>query len=166
MAIWQFGFFLVPYEGIIRVHGYIPSKLEQFFQYDGKSELKEEFYDYWGKDQINNTVVESIREMLPSMKSWSDEALMFGNSESDKIEVWTDDIYCAIDVRSLNLDLISSIMKLANKLDCLIVPKESGNLICPKTAIILNEIGRSKAQRFCENPRETLEQLRQDRKES
>jgi len=158
MAIWQFGFYLIPEAGILRTHGYIPSKLEQYKLHSVNSEIKEEdeFINYWLDFGIPMSIKRRIAKILPEVKSWSADAEMYGYDEGSKIEIWSDDIICFIDARKNELELLELLAEIANSLECKIILKDNGKVIHASYPTLLKEFKKSVAKQFVSNPRETL----------
>ena len=158
MAIWQFQFSLVPILGIRRVHGKVVTKLPEYATRDPDAPVKElsEFNNYWEDFDFSSDSVKSLQNLLPTKPSWSEDAKMFGSNEGDSIEVWDDDIECSIDVRNLNIPLLSAIVQIANDMQCKIILKDGGRLVDPDIQNVITELENSPATKFVLNPIEFI----------
>ncbi|WP_163836659.1 hypothetical protein [Spartinivicinus ruber] len=161
MAIWQFGFYLVPTNGIIKEHGHIPPILDQYKSRDEDTSFNEEqqFRNYWSNSDIPAFVKEQISKRLPLMKSWSKEAEMYGSDDGSKVEIWEDDIICLVDARNCKYELLEILSNIAFKLDCKLVLKGCGKVIDADYQKLLKEFENSVARKFVLNPRSTLRNL-------
>lgn len=77
---------------------------------------------------------------------------MYGTKTGDSIEIWDDEIKCAIDVRSLNEIFIISIVNAAIKLDCIFVLHDNGELTWPDIGGLMIELENSRAARSLSDP--------------
>ena len=154
MAAWQFQFSLLPVAGILRLHGKVVTTLPEYDMRNPDAPIKElsDFNNYWEGIRMPSPWIESLERLLPQKKSWSDEAKMFGDDESDNIEVWNDDINCSIDVRNLNMPLVISIVQIANHMQCKIILKDGGLLIDPDIFKVTSELKNSRAMRLVTDP--------------
>jgi hypothetical protein len=86
MAIWQFTFHLMPREAVERLHGPTAIVLAEFSvdleAYDANAELP----NYWA-GRSPRSYAEAVEALLPSRKSWTPNALMFGDEEGDDIQL-------------------------------------------------------------------------------
>lgn len=158
MAIWQFKFSLVPASGIRRIHGSDVGVLREYQVTERSAKPTEiaEMTNYWDGSGSLRQLALAFSGILPEIKSWSDEARMFGDDESNKIEVWDDDVNCYIDARIFSDDLMNWIIKLARKFECKLVIHGSGLIIDPDFGILIDQIKDSTAYKFCLNPVEFL----------
>lgn len=156
MAIWQLNFALVPILDIKKNHGHIVNILYQYQAHIGCPKIidENELINYWVDIDISEDIIGRFAQLLPPMESWSENAVMFGTDEGNKIEVWNDDIYCSIDMRKLNLNLLESILHIAEKLKCMVVLEEGGIVIEPSD--VIPKLRNSTAYKFCLNPIETI----------
>ena len=162
MAAWQFQFSLVPEAGIRRVHGQIVGVLPEYMAHISNGPVREisEFENYWESIEIPPFALEILEELLPERVSWSGDARMFGSEDGNSIEVWGDDINCYIDVRNFDLSFLESLIDIARKASCMIVLKDDGRVIDPVLVSLVNEVGRSSAAKFVENPSAFISQRR------
>ncbi len=159
MSIWQFKVSLVPEMGILRVHGTIPSELEDYRPFDPESDdLDQELPNYWEGHVVPPEVMEEISSILPPMESWSAEARMFGYSHGNQIEVWGHDVLCKVDLRAFDGEYLRRIVELADDLNSLIVLNENGRVLPADLSEVLEAVRKSRACRFMVNPAATLEE--------
>ena len=156
MAVWQFKFSLVPTSGVKRVHGDLVAVLDEYRAVQQASEhdssgRANSSQNYWeGLD--TGVVAKAVAGVLPLGESWSSDATMFGEEEGDRIEVWSDDVDCAIDLRSFLVVRLQSIVQIARALDCKLVLHGSGEVLDPVLELVLQKIQSSRAYAFCVNP--------------
>ncbi len=166
MAIWQFKFAMVPSIGIERVHGRLVHVLEEYrvSKISGANAPSTGIADaknYWeGLD--SSAVAAAMRGILEPAKSWSSDAVMFGDEEGDRVEVWSDDVDCAIDLRSFSAARLESIVDLARMLDCKLVLHGSGQIVEPVLELVLQKVRSSQAYAFCISPVDFLKSNRKD----
>lgn len=162
MAIWQFGFYLIPNVSLQREHGHIPNELADYVPRNVDSEFDEsrEYIDYWADIEIPVAIKAQISKKLPPMESWSDEALMYGSDEGARVEIWTDDFLCLIDAISADLELLRWYVLVASELDCQIVLRENGKVLAPELKLIMQAFEGSLARRFVAKPEQTLKSLK------
>ncbi|WP_339527254.1 hypothetical protein [Pseudomonas sp. EA_35y_Pfl2_R111] len=155
MAIWQLKFSLVPVSGL-RKH--IKESIDILPEYRSKmiDSMERELVEspnYWdGLDNLMKAHVGELSQLLPARSSWSSDASMYGESDGDSIEIWEDDIDCAIDVRNINAQFIKSILEIALKMDCLLVIHDSGKLIEPNITRLALALEDSNAAKFLSDP--------------
>jgi hypothetical protein len=87
MAIWQFTFYLVPSETVEQLHGPNAIMLAAFGGVDLETyDENAEWPNYWA-GRSPRSYAEAVGALLPSRKSWSPNALMFGDDEGDGVEL-------------------------------------------------------------------------------
>lgn len=153
MAIWQFKFSLVPFSGMEKVYGRRPTHLPEYgagdFSFSGEDS---EHPDYWQGRDPGSIAEGRISHILPVMDSWSRDAVMYGDSEGDCIEVWGDEVNCALDMRNFSLKILSDILQIANDSGCALVVHGDGVVIPPDMNVVLGAIKSSGAYAFCISP--------------
>jgi len=160
MAVWQFKFSLIPTSGIIGVHGRLVRALPEYAAarpggpVDGGEDAQ--FVNYWEKAAMKPASLQPIMQLLPPTKSWSPDAKMFGDSEGDQIEVWDDDINCALDLRTFSKELLTAIVQLASSAQCKLVLHGTGEVVEPDLQAVLDKILASDAYSFCASPAKFL----------
>src|SRR5262245_32241226 len=92
MAIWQLTFHLVPREAVEQLHGPTAIALAAFRPVDLETyDENAESPNYWA-GRSPRSYTEAVEALLPPRKSWSPDALMFGDEEGDGIELWDDGV--------------------------------------------------------------------------
>lgn len=156
MAVWHFKFSLVPTSGIVGEHGKLVSTLPEYgsVRSDASVDSTEDaqFVNYWEKAGMSPASLERVMQLLPPTKSWSAEARMFGEAEGNRIEVWEDDINCALDLRTFSKDLLGAIVQIASSAQCMLVLHGTGEVIEPQLQVVLDKILASDAYSFCIEP--------------
>jgi hypothetical protein len=166
MAIWQFKFAMVPGAGIRRVHGHLVHVLDEYRVpkiSEGTLAVTSpiDAKNYWeGLD--SGVVAAAMSGILEPAKSWSSDALMFGDEDGDRVEVWGDDVDCAIDLRNFSAPRLESIVDVARALGCKLVLHGTGQVIEPIFESILQEVRSSHAYAFCVGPVDFLRGSRSD----
>lgn len=161
MAVWQFKFSLVPTAGVQRIHGADAVVLQAYqISPDGPKFLdEEENLNYWADLADLQEIALASSEILPEMESWSGDARMFGNKESNKIEVWNDRVNCFIDMRFFSEEFLLRVVDMAKKFDCKFVISGSGVVIYPDLFKVIDQIKLSNAYKFCADPAGYLKSL-------
>jgi len=161
MAVWQFKFSFVPKSGVLKQHGSIPHILDEFLPYDGKHKLKEtsEYLNYWEEQEVTRVDFDFFESIIPKVDSWDESAIMYEDSEGNRIEVWDDDINCRIDARKFNLSLINNILNYALEKNWLIAITSNGHVITPNIFSFIKEFKLSFSFKFCEDPEKALKGL-------
>ena len=154
MAIWHFKFYLVPASGIARLRGANAEVLDEYRSSPGRPEFDEDavFPNYWDDPAVLRQIALAVSGLLPEMRSWSDEARMFGDDDAHRIEVWGDDVRCRINMRDFPYDLMDRILALAKKFNCKIAVSGSGAVVEPTMAALSPHIEASDAYKFCVSP--------------
>lgn len=153
MAVYQFQFVLLPMKGISRVHSDKVDFLDEFAARvpDAHIDLDAELPNYWeGFDK--NPLQQVIESFLPQCKSWSEEALMYGDSKNDLIEIWHDTVDVSLDARSLNKALLLAIIDVAQAQNYKIVLKDGGKVISPNLEEVVAGLNSSSAMKFLRDP--------------
>jgi hypothetical protein len=163
MAIWQFTFYLVPHETVEQLHGPNAITLAAFRGVDLETyDENAERPNYWA-GRSPRSYAEAVEALLPPRKSWSPDALMFGDDEGDGIELWDDDIRIRLDIRQFNEPLAHAIVSLAAANDLKLVMNGTGRLIPPAYDKLTREIAQSRALRFVLDPGGTLDMIGRER---
>ena len=159
MAVWQFVFHLVPRGGILLFHREIPTILEDFASHATENDApknEDNYIDYWQGCLNPEDVGREFAAFLPVMEAWGEDSLMYGSEHGDRIEIWTDDIVVAVDMRNFNKEFISETLKIGVKLDCLAAVVPTGKVVSLRLPLLLAEIRESIAFKFCSDPVGTL----------
>lgn len=153
MSVNQFQFVLIPSYGIARLHSGNVDFIDEYAArpLDIEVDLDEESPNYWeGIDK--KPLQEAIEGLLPACDSWSDEALMYGDSGGDHIEIWDNTIDVSLDARNLNASLLLAIIALAQAQNCKLVLKDGGKVIAPNLDEVVAGLNESSAMKFLRNP--------------
>jgi hypothetical protein len=153
MAVYQFQFVLIPAAGIARIHSDNVDFIEEYATRnpDAEVDLDEESPNYWeGIDK--KPLQETIAGLLPVCESWSEEAVMYGNSEGDHIQIWDNTVDVALDARNLSAPLLVAITDAARAQDCKLVLKDGGKVISPNLDEVVAGLNASSAMRFLRDP--------------
>ena len=110
-----------------------------------------EAVDYWVGLDPRQLFPTRLAEVLVPCKSWSEEALMFGDEEGNDAQVWNDSVYFRIDMRSPDLVLVDSLVNIARDLDCFMV-FDDGRPVEPELNVFIDAMKNSPAVRFVHDP--------------
>lgn len=159
MAIWQFSFHWVPRDAIVKLHGSDALKLDAYGTIDLESwDEDKESPNYWiGRSPKSYST--AIEALMPPRKSWSQEALMFGDEEGDDVSLWDDDVNIRLDLRQFNEPLARALVSIAARDDLRLAISETGRLIPPKYEKLAREISKSRAYHFANDPAGTLQMI-------
>ncbi len=163
MAVWQYKAELVPTAWLVAEFGEIPPIIPKY----GCTEDEEYTdYDFWSSADVPSDLVATVGGILPPMESWSDDALMFGNVKEDDICLWYDSdklesIYFRLDIRRFRKDVLEGLTSLANALSCKIISSNDAGIIEPEYPLLVADIKRSDAYKFCRDPEGFLRGINQ-----
>lgn len=141
MAIWQYTFQLIP-------SGIIEKKIE--LDDDGLYETG----FFWKIKEKRIEVFNEIGDILPKSLSWTDNLIIYGDLESNCLEVYKDTNYndyvdsasFRIDFRSNYIEILSRIISLS-ELNRLSILDEALNIVPLKLEIIIDIIDNSPQKR-------------------
>lgn len=88
---------------------------------------------------------------------------MFGDENSDSIELWDDSFCIRLDMRRFNSALARAIVGLAAAHDLKLGMAETGHLIPASYPVLLRQIVQSRAHKFARQPKETVERIARGR---
>ena len=159
MAIWQFSFHWVPRDAVKRLHGSDAIRLDAYGPFDLENwDEDKDSPNYWN-DRSPLTYAASIEALLPRRKSWSEDALMFGDEEGDDVSLWEDDVNIRLDIRKFNEPLARALVGLASRDDLRLAISATGRLIPPIYEKLTREISKSRAFKFASDPTGTLRMI-------
>jgi hypothetical protein len=160
MAIWQYDFLLIPEFGMIQHHGTVPERIDSLF-----IDSEEEPPAYWSDFDQTQKIEKEASILLGQLKSWSDEARMFGTEDGNKIEIWDDEIHCRFDLRTPDLEVLESILRIARQAKCFVISNFSHLVIEPDLKKVCIDIKESPSYKFCKDPKSYLGSLAQTNSE-
>lgn len=162
MAIWQFTFHWAPRDSVEKLHGPDAIVLTAFAPVDFETwDENKETPNYW-QGRNPKSYGPAIEKLLPPRKSWSADALMFGDEKSDGVELWDDDVRVRLDIREFNEPLARALVDLAARDDLKLAMAQTGRLIPPKYDKLAREISNSRAFKFAMDPAGTLRMIARD----
>jgi hypothetical protein len=152
MAVWQYKGSLVPRAGIINLHRNIPEELPGYRGvWEPELQGDEVYPNYWQGDSPKRFVGE-VASMLPAGTHWSDRALLFGDMQGDRVDIWDDDFTFRFDLRTPDLELLRAMIDFANRHNLLWISENQGRPIAPTFAEVLTDVQTSGAYQFCKEP--------------
>lgn len=156
MATWQFTFNLIPNPWIKNPNNSI-DKL-----YDDEGILDP--YLAWENNQPKNLDA-LCNEILNQTTSWSKDLKIWGDTETNDIQVFYENsliesISIRLDVREINKPFLLKIINFVNELNCLLHLSESKEIIEPNYCIVVENIMKSNAYRFVKDPHEFLNNIK------
>lgn len=157
MAIYQFTFYLVPNDGIHRLHGRAVLTLPYYQGMDPATfDDEAENPNYWeGKDP--RSYGPEFSELLQPTKSWAPEALMFAEEDSaDDVELWPEECRIRLDMRNYDEHLARECVRIAARDDLRLVMSGTGRVLPADYEKLVREMKRSTAAKFVLDPIGTL----------
>jgi hypothetical protein len=164
MAVWQYKGEFVPELWLIAEHGRIPEALEDYLMTEDTDLDAIEAPHWWRDAEIPSDLIQRVSAIMPQTKSWTDDALMFGDDKTSDFEIWfeqgeVDAIHFRWDLRDPDLEVLNQIVVLAKRLGAYIVSGDRGTVIEPSFQAVLTDVRASNAYRFCKNPEAFLTEL-------
>lgn len=100
--------------------------------------------------------------LLPEKKSWSASLRIWGDEQTDDIQVGFDgqvieDIQFRLNVGDLSLPLVGGICELARHFDCVLATRD-GAILQPNREAVVRMIMQSRAMQFIRDPQRFLEE--------
>lgn len=149
MAVWQYGFLVIPKEGLSN---------DLFNQ-----QLGEEYFDdspFWKGLDYTIDAFRGIEKVLPKRKSWSNNVVLFGHEESSCIEVLLEAGF-VVSV-SFRIDFSSSYQALLDEVNEFFILKgflliDESRMVVPLNIIKIKRVIETSSQ--YQKYREILEQM-------
>src|SRR5688572_20331364 len=151
MAVWQYKGSLAPRAGIIKLHGNIPEELPGYRGLWEPEPLTDEVYPNYWQAESPKMFASELAALLPAGIHWSERALLFGDMQGDRVDIWDDDFAFRFDLRTPNMELLRAMTDFANRHDLLWVSENMGRPT-PTFAEVLTDIQKSGAYQFCKEP--------------
>ena len=156
MAIWQFGFILIPKSAILAECEALPASIPM--------EMTDHLW--WSKQQPPQGFEKQIDLILSQTKSWSEDMRMWGSESGNDAHVWytdgekkvVEEIAFRLDARDIPLGLIRMICTLAAQLSCVLLTADS-EVLQPIESEILAAIRNSTATKFVNDPVAALQSV-------
>jgi hypothetical protein len=153
MAIWQFTIVLIPTAWVEK---------EKFDLSHLQTEDGFTTGCTWIERQPECKLGDVFDTILPPIKSWDDEVLIWGNTKTHDIQViyengLLEDIVVRLD---LNLELSKIIVQIVNAartLNCVFFIPESDSVVLANEIGLVDAVHKSNAAKYVTNPREYLD---------
>ncbi|HAT40707.1 MAG TPA: hypothetical protein DCS87_03150 [Rheinheimera sp.] len=150
MAIWQLKAQIIP-------AAYIGERLQL-------DENEWEEMPWWSIHEPPENFACKFSTLLPPLKSWHEDLHQWGEQASDLIEIWYEEgklesVSVQFDCRKLNYDFISSVINVANSIDCRLVYSRYKTVMPNAIQELLSFIKESPSQKVLLNPAEWLPKL-------
>lgn len=141
MALWQFDFYIVPRERCVIVENL-----------ESKDILS------WKQNSISLIEI----DFLEKKPSWTEDIVQYGKADETCIQFLYEDealeeISCRFDLRSLSKKMLEKILDYIEKINGMVFYE--GKIYAPKINEIIELMKNSKANKFCQNPVNFIEQL-------
>lgn len=152
MALWQWDVWIVP-----------KKKVAELFDVPKSMDLELfESTDWWtsvSKQELETFFDKSLRRYDTP---WATDTKSWGSDDGDRIELMAEDatvrdVVIRIDLRDLNLELLSSLVLFARSKDFLFYSLETGKFIEPSLSDLIDEIGQSRKMKFVQDPKAFFE---------
>ena len=116
----------------------------------------------WEGYNVKTTSLTEIEKIFPIYKSWNDSIIQYGDKDSTNIKFYYEDeilseVFCSIDVRSLDIKQIKSIIEFINSNNSVIFINDK--FFNASVANFRELIKNSQAFKYCENPIGFIQQL-------
>src|SRR4051812_47824044 len=126
MATWQFPIQLVPRSRLIQLFGSVPAKLDS----DTFNSV-----EWWQNVKFPAEAESFLDSFLPRGNHWSEKALLWGNNESDHVDLWkpsnhVEEIFARVNVGKLSNVFLERLIEFAPMCDCVFYV-ERENIIEP-----------------------------------
>ena len=158
MAVWQFVIDLIPASSA-RVDGVTAARMS-------REQLDEIDLAFSNTDA--EVLLVQLGTLLPEKKSWSASLRIWGDEETDDIQVGFDGhlieyIQFRLNVADLCLPLVGGICDVARHFDCVLASRD-GAIVQPNREAVVRTIMQSRAMQFVRDPQRFLEEaVRLDR---
>ena len=86
MAVWQYKGEFVPELWLIAEHGRIPDALEDYLMTEDTDLDAIEDPHWWRDAEIPSDLIKRVSAIMPQTKSWTEDALMFGDDKRSALE--------------------------------------------------------------------------------
>ncbi|MFT9495022.1 hypothetical protein [Anaerosolibacter sp.] len=147
MAIWQFGFSIVPEKALLQknigeLYNVNPENFDEIISWNGYG--------------LSEPSIEKISKTLEQNQSWSDNIKQFGLLEKTCIELFYEEnrlmeVSIRLDLRDLTLDVLVAVVDFVKDNNALILTPK-GVLLRPTVEDVIEEIKKSNAYSFIKNP--------------
>lgn len=146
MAIWQFELSMLPKRALLARFNDLPRELPSDFS-DGTC---------WSAQQPPADYAAVIDSFTSRYPSWSDEILMWGKENGDRVHVHVregqvDCIVCRLDLRTFSPAFARGILRLATFCECVLCSR-SERLFEPEWPLLIEAITDSDSMRFVSDP--------------
>lgn len=161
MAIWQFVLDLVPVSAA-KVAGMPAARMSS-------DQLDEMHLDFSETD--TEKLISHLSSILPEKTSWSPAIRIWGDEETDDIQVGLngetiEDVRFRLNVADLKLPLIGGICILARQFDCCFATPD-GAIVQPNREAVVRLLLQSRAMKFLRDPQRFLaDAIRLDKTDS
>ncbi|EKR62725.1 hypothetical protein LEP1GSC036_2302 [Leptospira weilii str. 2006001853] len=106
MALWQYQFFVIPRESVKDYPDFKKVEVDDEFFFDDSL--------FWKPLNFTSTFFSEIESILPKSKSWDKDLIVFGNLESNTLQVLCEeDIVTSV---SFRIDYMSNFENILNEL--------------------------------------------------
>lgn len=154
MAIWQYSLEMFPKLMVEKKYGFVPDSIEL----ESLSEAS-----LWRNTTISDLSCDPIKHTLAPKKGWHEDLALFGDIESDCIEIWCDsnrvicEMSCRVDARNSDVTVVLSIFDFCSSNEILLYSKDHG-VRCTRSNIA-SHISASSAGRFLDQPENFIRSL-------
>jgi hypothetical protein len=139
MAVWQYDFIVVPRDELSTDLGNLPRKIA-----DDKFKTAK----FWTTRQPAADYAATFSTWRPELRSWSSDLRMWGDEQSNRIDVSyglgkVSNVEFRIELRSLSIRFIDLLSDFARKSNCVLVSAHSLRVVEPIRADILTHLCKS-----------------------
>lgn len=146
MAIWQFVLNLIP-SSTATVNGVVAAHMDQ----DQLDAIELNFCP-----SISDAFIKRIGAMLPEKPSWTSDLRLWGDDETDDIQIWFHGpaiqyAQFRVNLGNLSLPLVGSFCQVAREFDC-VFAERSGAILRPYSEVLVRTLIQSDAAHFVRDP--------------
>jgi hypothetical protein len=118
----------------------------------------------WEKHQPTKDLERLFGHILPAAKSWDEDLLLWGNDKTHDIHVWREEglifsIGFRLDLREKITSIASSLIEVANELDCVFFVPDQEKLFEPNMFAFIQYVRNSNAAKFVKDPAGYLDEV-------
>jgi hypothetical protein len=157
MALWQYDIHLLPKQRVHQLLGSIPHQLD-------RETL--DSANWWNSVATVEDCESTLSRFTQRRQTWDSTLSAWGSEDGNRIDLYLVDgavaeCFARLDVRSFDEDFLEGVLGFARRFDCLLVTPRL-TLINPTQEALWQELRRSDAWRYVEDPESFLRSLHKE----